>query len=410
MSRPSTPWWVRPSIVLPGVLALVALVATFAQAPLDPRGGDQRLSTLSSAPLGAALLYELAQRLGWEPERQLAPTLDAPPEAVLAVLGPVIALRSTETHALLEHVRGGGAALVVVGATMQNLMDSLHLRIGAAGTAIPVEPKPSTCTRPPLARLTSLWFGREPTMLTLRWAAPAPAGAVSVLSARTLPVPPHGDTLGATVIAFPYGTGRIVVSADADVFRTDAMRDCKPGFDVVAVRALEYLRDGGPAPRTRIVFDEYHQAHGAHPGSLRAAIDYLGGAPSGRLLMQLSAAGLLLLVASAPRSVPPASDPPVERRSPLEQVDALARADEQVRATGTASRRLVHGLRRRVERGSARERAMLSDDAWLERIASRHPALAAEVAQARRALTDPLPPREFAELGPALHRIETTLS
>ena len=92
------------------------------------------------------------------------------------------------------------------------------------------------------------------------------------------------------------------------------------------------------------------------------------------------------------------------------EVRALARAYAQVGATRTAAARLVRGTRRRTARGLGRDRRTRSDDAWLAHIAERHPALADDVALARRALADALPSRTFATLGPALHRIEATLT
>ena len=50
------------------------------------------------------------------------------------------------------------------------------------------------------------------------------------------------------------------------------------------------------------------------------------------------------------------------------------------------------------------------DGAWLTRIAERFPALDDDVRLARRALAESLPSRTFATLGPALHRIEATLT
>lgn len=415
------PWWARPAIVLPAVAALAFAAALLTPAAMGPRSGDPRLSTLSSAPLGARLLHELAQRLGWRTERRLLGGFEPDPGTIQAVLAPVIPLRTTETHALLEHVRAGGAALVVVGGTMQSLMDSLHLVIGDAGAAVEVEPRPATCTDEDRDARLSLWFGAPPQMLTLRWNAPPPSGVRSFLlverpasdagkPADKTGARVGGRRIGESMIGFDYGAGRMVVAADADVFRNDAMRDCGPGFDVAAVRALEFLRDGGPVPRRLLVFDEFHQANGAHPGSITSAIIFLGNSPPGRLLAQLALAGIVLLLALAPRTVPPRDETRVERRSPLEQVDALSRAYAQVKATRTAAQRLVRGLRRRVARSPSRDQRALDDDAWLAQIAARTPALEDEIALARRSLSETLSPKLFATLGPALHTIEVTLS
>ena len=135
----SQPWWVRPAIVLPAVAGLAFVAALLSPATSGPRSGDPRLSTLSSAPLGAGLFHDLAQRLGWRTERRLLSTFESDPRSIQAVLAPVIALRTTEVHALLQHVRAGGAALVALGPSMAALRDSLHLVIGAGGAALAVE-------------------------------------------------------------------------------------------------------------------------------------------------------------------------------------------------------------------------------------------------------------------------------
>jgi hypothetical protein len=99
----------------------------------------------------------------------------------------------------------------------------------------------------------------------------------------------------------------------------------------------------------------------------------------------------------------------VERRDPLEQIDALAHAYEQVRATRTVTARLVHGLRSRVERGWSAARARPDDD-FLADVERQVPALAADVALVRRALVENVPERSLPELGAALQRIEHSLS
>ncbi|MCE9602653.1 MAG: hypothetical protein K8S21_10665 [Gemmatimonadetes bacterium] len=403
------PWWVRPAVVLPIVAGLAFAAALFSPVASGPRSGDPRLSTLSSAPLGARLFHDLAQRLGWRTERRLIATFDADPGSIQAVLAPLIPLRSTEAHLLLDHVRAGGAALVVASNGTAALLDSLHLVIGPGGTALGVEPDSATCTDKDRDRRISLWFGAPPQMLTLDWVAPPPGELRSFLTVERLDK--DGKRLNEpSMIGFEYGAGRMVIAADPDVLRNDAMRDCLPGFDVSAMRALEFLRDGGARPRDLLVFDEFHQANGAHPGSIRAAIHFLGNSPSGRLLAQLALAGVVLLIALAPRTVPPRDETRVERRSPLEQVDALSRAYAQVKATRTAAQRLVRGLRRRVERAPTRELRALDDDAWLAQLAVKSPQLRDDVALARRSLAETLSPKVFATLGPALHQIEVTLT
>ena len=211
-------------------------------------------------------------------------------------------------------------------------------------------------------------------------------------------------------MGFPFGAGRIVIVSDPDFLANDALRVCAFSFDASAVRAMEFLRDGGAVPRQRVLFDEYHQGSGAQSGTLRAVAGYLVGTSSGRFFFQLLAAGLVLLLAAAPRAVPPRDPERIERRSPLEHVDALARAYAQVGATRTGALRLLRGLRRRVERGGVRVRTVETDERFLAWIDEMYPALSDDVQLLRQALGTPLNRHEFALLGPAVRRVETTLT
>jgi hypothetical protein len=113
-----------------------------------------------------------------------------------------------------------------------------------------------------------------------------------------------------------------------------------------------------------------------------------------------------------PRIIAPRDAPRIERRSPLEHIDALARAYAQVGATRTATQRLVRGLRRRLAGGTSGtvgERASLTDDQFLQRARDAAPTIGESVALVQRALAAPLSPRDFAAVGVALGTIETAL-
>jgi len=203
--------------------------------------------------------------------------------------------------------------------------------------------------------------------------------------------------------------GRVVVVSDPDLFRNDVIRRCSWATDVRAVRMLEWLRDGGDAPRTVLVFDEYHQGFG-HRASLFGTIgDFLGQHPLGRTLVQLALAALVLLLAVGPRPIPPVDVLRVERRDPLEQIDALAHAYEQVHATRTLTARLLRGVRSRVERAWSDTRARPNEE-FLADAEARAPTLRPDVELVRRALAETLPDRTVPELGAALRRIEQTLT
>jgi hypothetical protein len=425
-------WFLRPRIVFPVIIGAVILVALLAPDQIAGRTGNSRLSTISTEPQGAKLFYELSQRLGWQVEQRRTPDVTPSASVIHAVLDPAAPLRMSEAHALLEHVRQGGALLLVLGGG-DPIADSLHVATGPSGHPVGANDADSaSCATKPRS-FVPLWPDDRPYLNTIRWRGEIPADIRTFLSVDTVgprmprarpprTVQPETITVAArrravsrasraAAVGFSYGLGRIVVGGDPDLLRNDVLRACGYGVDVPAVRMLEYLRDGGAVPRNRIVFDEYHQGYGAQPGTMRAIASYLGGTPSGHLLFQLLGAGLVLLLALAPRAVPPSHVERIERRSPLEHVDALARAYAQVGATRTAMQRLLRGLRRRVERSAAgRTAGRVSDDAFLTRAQETAPALAPDIALIRRALATPLARREFGTVGPALQRLELTLT
>ena len=97
--------------VLIGIATLVAL--------LTPEAGDrsESRSSYGTGPGGTRMVYELAQRMGWQPTRRLGPLEDTQDRSVQIILGPEEALGSVEVHRLLEHVRhGGGLIFAVAGA------------------------------------------------------------------------------------------------------------------------------------------------------------------------------------------------------------------------------------------------------------------------------------------------------
>ena len=132
-SRPPQQWFLRPRVVLPAILVLIVLVALLTPEEIRGRSGDARLTTYSAGPQGARLLYEVAQRLGWQVERWTESNiLPSDPRAVVAVLEPWQPLGAIETHRLLEHVRAGGGLLYVMN-SRGPLNDSLRVKRGLLG-------------------------------------------------------------------------------------------------------------------------------------------------------------------------------------------------------------------------------------------------------------------------------------
>jgi uncharacterized protein DUF4350 len=380
-------------------LAVVALVVALLT-PESPVEGSGGRSTYSTAPGGARMAYELADRLGWDVERRLG-MMDSSvrSEAVQVVLAPRGGLGGPEVHRLLENVRRGGGLIFSLDGN-DELSDSLAVDAGKrsqllGGSRDSACPPPETITARALLVLA-------PEMSEFEWRNRPPAQLTTLLvtTARTQP-----NVVGA--VGFPLGSGRIALTSNSALFSNEAVRTCPWKADLAVVRMLDYVR-----PRTgstpKLIFDEFHHGFGIHGGTLRAAAAYLVHTPSGHFVIQALVAGLLLLLAKAPRPLVPRDAARVSRRSPLEHADALGRAYADVGATRTATTRLVGGLRRRTTRwipvGAAAD-----DDAFFEAVNRRAPARADDVAAVRRALSEPIPTRDLESVGEALSRIEQAI-
>jgi len=313
-----------------------------------------------------------------------------------------------EAHAYLEAVRAGDGLLLALD-RRNALADSLGVSHSASGgTMEPIAGDVATCSRGP-DLVPPLWIDGKVHLWALRWKREPPRDRV-VFATAASDVPSLQQQGGGDVaVGFALGRGRVVVVADPDLLRNDVIRRCGWGADVRTVRMLEWLRDDGAAQRTAIVFDEYHQGYGHVASMLDTTGSFLVQHPFGRTLLQIALAALVLLLALSPRPIPPVDVLRVERRDPLEQIDALAHAYEQVHATRTMTARLLRGVRSRVERAWSDTRAR-PDEEFLADAAARAPSLAPDVELVRRALDTPLPDRTLPELGAALRRIEQTLT
>ena len=432
----------RRRLALAAILAVIIAAALFTPEVIGGRTGDERLTTYSAEAQGAKLLYELASRLGWHVERWTdAAPIAADDRTVIALLDPVLSPGAIETHHMLDRVRGG-AALFYVMSGGGPLNDSLHVKRSlfggiyqatAAGTAAARRASDTLrarrfdsatadsandeaiesseeCDRAAPNDGLPMWADQTVRLWRFSWTRGRPAGAV-IFARSTLERDSKDTTVARSAPAaagFPLGRGRVVVLSDPDLLRNDVLRVCRWGLDVVAARMLEYVAAGTPR-RDRVIFDEYHQGFGTHPGTLRAIVVYLSRAASGHVLLQGLLAGLVLLLALGPRALPVHDEERVERRSPLEHVGALAQAYARVGATRIATAQLLRGLRRRVERGSGVERARAESDARFLEHAAASPSRAGDVAAVRRALETPVSRREFEAVGGAIRRLEDSL-
>lgn len=381
-----------------GVLTL--LIALFTpEAPGKSQGG---LSSYSTAPGGAGIIYDLAGRFGWHTERRIT-TLDSlrrrgdTRPAVQVVLAPNEPLGAHEIHNLLENVRSGGGLIFSLDGD-DALLDSIGVTAGFRAPLMTTKGD-STCDHGRIASTADL-FVIPPEVREITWTRHAP-GRVEPL----VHVGP-GSRLTSGV-GFRMGKGRVAIVGGSDVFSNAAVRVCRFDADIAAMRLIEYTRPPGGATPV-LVFDEFHHGFGVHGGSLKAAVGYLSRASTGHLLAQALAAGLILLLAMAPRPLVPRTATQIMRRSPLEHAAALGRAYEDVGATRTATSSLVSGLRRRM-RGIVAVPASADDGEFLKAVEGRIPSLSPWVEAVNRARTSDTAKRDFAAVGQALATIEEHL-
>ena len=397
-----------PRIALVVAALFIALIFV-----LTPNSSAGPLTSYSAGPYGSRGLWELLHRLGWRVERRVVP-LTAPLDtsAIYAVLDPPLPLSTNEVRDLLAAVRHGASALVVPHPNTP-LADSLHIAqsqrpmmpyavvdttrrgedatdtTAAAADSAAAVAQDTIMGRVDMTALDVFWSYLNPS-------APLPAGTVTFVAVHD-----RKEHVRPAVLGIPFGRGRLVVVADPRIFRNRVVRTGDAA--VLDTRLIEWLTR---SPHPVLVFDEYHHGYGDH-GSLRHALGRaMFGTPSGRMLTQALVGALVLLAALGIRAIPPSPRSRVERRSPIEHADALARAYEQVGATRTATRRLLHGLRRRHPFGAHGA----DDDAFLDALRSRHPSLATDVELVRGAIRQPLAPNAFLAVGAAINHMERMLA
>lgn len=403
-------WWTRPKVVLPLVGTIAVVVALLTPEPTIGRIGDARLSSHLTGSLGAGALARTAQRFGFvvsARDSTAVPDSAKPAGSTIhAVLAPPLDVTPWEAHQYMERVRAGDALLFVLGGRSA-LADSLHVTTTSGGGLLEVPASDTEGCQPARSFVPPLWPDGKVHLYGVLWTH-GPPPPREIFARRTGPLRGGATAWAEAAAGITLGRGRVAIVADPDLLRNDVLARCSWGADVVAMQMLEWLRAGGPQPRAALVFDEYHQGYHQRETLAGVVWSFLVGHPVGRALLALAVAGLVLLLASGPRAIPPRDRAMIERRDPLEQVDALAHAYEQVQATRTATARLLRVLRHRAEGTGAFHRAR-SDEAFLADTARAVPERASDVALIERALREPLPARELPGVAAALRRIEDSL-
>lgn len=372
---------ITPAAVLFGAAFILAFFVLLMPRPAEPSGPT--LDSRSMALDGAGGLYRTLARLGFPVRRgreRLSGSLS--PNATYVILAPAIPLTAEETTAILAAVRGGATILFTPGRSeltdslgfVDEYASSLHTIHDTRVIGGPVPRIASPYTPVPLDETVVLDDSAVAVhSLAFMWYASGDSSARDV---------------DAIVLGRTFGRGHAIAVAPAIILTNQLLRTGPPA--VAIVRGLEWADGGRQHP---IVFDEYHHGAGIHADPLGAVVYALTGTAPGRVALMALVAALVLLVSAAWRPIAPVHVTTVQRRSPLEHVQALARAYLQTGADRLGAERLVRGLRRRHPLGLPRG---VSDRVYLEAVRTRFPDVASDASLTIRALDPADSAREVA--------------
>ena len=409
---PPSPTWMRPSVILPFIALFVVVVVLIM--PQDPVDGstDWHLTTYSTSQFSAGGLYETLTKLGWRTSRRQIPfrgPLDS--ATVYAILDPPIPFTHAEDSTLLRFVQQGGRLLIVSDdsafTALFGMWPTANPRPAGYGQAISVAGDDDSIAHK--AESLGDWLT---TMRTLQ--LPPITGAVRVNDsvpgpfARFIWASAHQSdsaTAPPIMLGRHLGKGSVVLLAEPSLVANMIARD-RPSILAVQ-RALEWLAP----PTGHVVFDEYHYGYGAGARQQQNVLLHaLTRTAPGHVTLQVVCAALILLLAIGIRPILPVPQTTIQRRSPLEHVEALARAYATIHATQLGAQRLVRGLRRRHPAGRARrERDGEGDAAYLTAIQARYRIPQQDITTILNATQHVVSDEQFLQTGQAVGRIEETI-
>jgi hypothetical protein len=161
-----------------------------------------------------------------------------------------------------------------------------------------------------------------------------------VYRVNVAPVAHIGDSAGALLVDYAYGSGRIVLLSDPYLIANGGIR-LKDNL-TLATNLL-----GGPPTAGLIAFDEYHQGRGI---SRNAFASYFAGTAVLPIAGQLVLLVLVVLWTNGRRFARPLPLVQVDRRSSLEFVASMAELQERSRAYDLAIENIYTRIRRVLAR------------------------------------------------------------
>jgi hypothetical protein len=148
------------------------------------------------------------------------------------------------------------------------------------------------------------------------------------------PVATFVDNVGALLIDYPYGRGRIVLLSDPYIVANNGINRA----DNLQL-AINVIVGGGGI----VAFDEFHQGRASTHNAL---IQYFEGTPVVAICAQLALIGLAIIWSRSKRFARPLPLPHVDRRSSLEFVASMAELQQRAKAHDLALENIYGRVRR----------------------------------------------------------------
>lgn len=403
-----------PVRILSVVAALLILFIIFA--PQQNTDAGAMYSSYAVGAGGTRALYDVLAKVGFTVSRNESPlttgtALDT--NSTYVLLNPAQPLTTIEQEHLLSAVRRGMTLVL----TLEDdaLADSLGFETASAsGGFYTLSQTDVAGGNPPAASPDndprSLLQTSFPIAVTVASKSHGPNDAFLWLrpgkGSKEAELDPAQQS--SLVLGHRVGKGYALAITPSQIVINQIVRDPRPAIAVVrGIRFASSTLGHGPHPN-KVVFDEYHHGFGTHADMVAAVQHALTHTPPGRVVVELTIAALILLLAFGVRPLAPVPAVPVSRRSPLEHVGALAYAYSQVDARKLGTSRLVRGLRRRHPLGLPRS---LPDSVYLSVLRNRIPAVAGDVdnllaTSAIQPSRSSATPSSFAKTGAAIANIE----
>ena len=99
--------FLRPAVALPVIAAAVIVVALLTPEATGGRSGDARLTSMSTEPQGAAALYELADRLGWQTSQRLTDSIPLGDSSAVHLQDPIWVVGYPSVASTSDEMIGG---------------------------------------------------------------------------------------------------------------------------------------------------------------------------------------------------------------------------------------------------------------------------------------------------------------